>query len=209
MSRPTGRGVASMILVVSALLAGVVGLAVAPAEAQEWKIYMLGKTEPIVAYEYIEVAPFVFFRDDQSMYVFAVGCNRIARIERGGAPLPLPACPVEKLPTSGPRVFFSIMDLEAKRLDDSIAKLRDQIRAYAAAAVGADVAAATPDAEGRVRRIDPAAVQRNLEAIAFLASQINDSLFEIRLSDQRVGKLLEAARSFPRGEKQRYYFSSR
>src|SRR5262249_30550579 len=79
------------------------GLACVPAaDAQEWKIYLKGKVEPIVATFYSEEAPWVFYQDDESMYLFALGCNRIDRVERGGAPIPMPACPVEALPTTTP-----------------------------------------------------------------------------------------------------------
>src|SRR5262249_4439062 len=120
---------------------GLVLLLVGAADAQEWRIYLKGKVEPIVATFYSEEPPWVFYQDDASMYVFTVGCNRIDRIERGGPPLPPPACPVEPLPTTMPRVLVNIMDLEAKRLDDGISKLREQTRAYADAVVGSAVAA--------------------------------------------------------------------
>jgi len=179
-----------------------------PATAQEWRIYLLGKTEPIVASFYAEDTPWVYYRDDQSMYLFALGCNRIERVERGGVPLPPLNCPVEKLPTTMPAIFIQIMDLEAKRLDDNINKLREQTRAYAQAVVGSFAATGQP---GQPMLPGEAALirRRSLDAISFLQSQINDTLFDIRLSEQRVGVLADAAKTFPKGERQRFFFFMR
>lgn len=192
-------------------LAGAVLLLARPAAAQEWRIHLLGKTEPIVASFYAEEPPWVFYRDDDSIYVFAVGCDRIARVERGGTEIPRPACPVDLLPTTMPRVLLSITDLEAKRLDDSIARLREQTRAYAEAVIGG--AAAT---RGFIGQAGPAAQEdvelaraRVAAATAFLQSQINDTLFEIQLTQQRVGALLDAAKAFPPRPRPRYFFAPR
>jgi hypothetical protein len=191
---------------------GVVGLGLAgppAAAAQEWKIYLNGRAQPIAASFYAEETPWVFFRDDESMYVFAVGCDRIQRVERGGAPIPPAVCPVDRLPTTMPRVYLAVMDLEAKRLDDSIAKLREQTRAYAQAVVGTFAATGdfSPDpakqAEAELAR------RRALDAVAFLQSQISDTLFDIRLTEHRVGSLLDASKSYPRSERQRFFFFTR
>ena len=180
--------------------------ATAPALAQEWTIHLHGHTVPVKASFYAEEPPWVFFRDDESQYVFAVGCDRVQRVERGGAAIPPPVCPVDRLPTTMPRVYLGIMDLEAKRLDDSIAKLREQTRAYAQAVIG--TFAATGEFVG-----DPAkqaeaelARRRSLDAVAFLQNQIQDTIFEIRLSEARVGTLLDASKTYPKAERQRFYF---
>ena len=200
MSTHTARVLMVAVLVGFAAMAAMA----VPAEAQEWKIYLVGKSQPIVASFYAEESPWIFYHDDQSMYVFALGCNRIARIERGGAPVPAPACPVEKLPTTMPVVYGRIIDLETKRLDDAIAKLREQTRAYAQAVIGAFAATGElvgPRAiEAETKRL------RALEAAAFLQSQMSDTLFDIRLIDQRVGLLFDAAKSYPRAERQRFFF---
>jgi hypothetical protein len=199
---------ARLAIVAPALLAAAVLGSADSAAAQEWRIYLLGKTEPIVANFYTEDAPWVYYRDDQSMYLFALGCNRIERVERGGAALPPLNCPVEKLPTTMPTIFVQIMDLEAKRLDDNISKLREQTRSYAQAVVGTFAATGEP---GRPVLPGEAALmrRRSLDAISFLQSQINDTLFDIRLTEQRVGALADAAKTFPRSEKQRYFFFMR
>jgi hypothetical protein len=195
------------VVALAVVVAAVLGPA-DPAPAQEWRIYLVGKTEPIVANFYTEDAPWVYYRDDQSMYLFALGCNRVERVERGGTPLPPMSCPVEKLPTTMPAIFVQIMDLEAKRLDDNINKLREQTRAYAQAVIGSFAATGEP---GQPVLPGEAALirRRSLDAISFLQSQINDTLFDIRLSEQRVGALADAAKTFPRGEKQRYFFFMR
>lgn len=204
MSAHTARLIAGAALVLALVWT-------APAAAQDWSIYVQGQVDPIVAdFYYAEDPPWVVyhFKDDPSMYVFAIGCNRVERVERGGATLALPPCPVERLPTTMPRVFIAIMDLEAKRLDDSIAKLREQTRAYAEAVIGS-VAATRGFFETAGARARDIELARSAQAAAFLQSQINDTLFDIRLIDQRVGKLLDAAKSFPPGERQRYFFAPR
>jgi hypothetical protein len=199
-----------MIRLFTGLVALVAALALpAPAQAQEWKIYLLGRTDPIVADTYVEDAPWIFFHDDQSMYLFAVGCNRIERVERAGRPIPKPPCPVDRLPTTMPQIYIAIMDLEAKRLDDSIAKLREQTRAYAEAVVGS-VAATRGFGQGALGQLQgEIEVRRALNAVAFMRSQINDTLLDIRLSENRVGALYEAARAFPPSWPPRFFFFNR
>lgn len=186
-----------------ALSLGVAGVA----EAQEWKIYLAGKVDPIVASFYAEEAPWVFYRDDDSMFVFALGCNRVRKVERGGTEIPMPACPVERLPTTMPRILVSLMDLESKRLDDAITRLREQTRAYADAVVGTAVAARGLVIAGGSVGEAQRQMERDVGAISFLRSQINDTLFEIRLTEQRVGALTEAAKAFPPPVRPRYYFA--
>jgi hypothetical protein len=158
---------------------------------------------------YAEETPWIFFRDDESQYVFAVGCNRIERVERNGAAMPPPACPVERLPTTMPRVYLGIMDSEAKRLDDSIAKLREQTRAYAQAVVATFAATGEFSADPNRQAEAELVRRRNLDAVAFMQNQIQDTLFDIRLSENRVGTLLDASRSYPKAERQRFFFFNR
>jgi hypothetical protein len=183
--------------------------AASPALAQEWIIHLHGHTTPVAASFYAEEPPWIFFRDDQSQYVFAVGCDRVDRVERGGARIPPPACPVERLPTTMPRVYLAIMDLEAKRLDDSIAKLREQTRAYAQAVIGTFAATGEFLGDPAKRAEAELARRRSLDAVAFLQNQIQDTLFDIRLTETRVGTLLDASRTYPRAERQRFFFFSR
>ena len=187
----------------------VLGVAASPALAQEYTIYLHGHTVPVKASFYAEEPPWIFFRDDNSQYVFAVGCDRVQRVERGGAAIPLPACPVDRLPTTMPRVYLGIMDLEAKRLDDSIARLREQTRAYAQAVIGTFAATGEFAADPATRAEAELARRRNLDAVAFLQNQIQDTLFEIRLTETRVGTLLDASKTYPKGERQRFFFFSR
>jgi hypothetical protein len=184
----------------------VLGAGVSPALAQEWKIYLHGRTVPVRASFYAEDSPWVFYRDDESMYVFAIGCDRVQRVERDGTPIPPPLCPVERLPTTMPRVYLAIMDLEAKRLDDSIAKLREQTRAYAQAVIGTFAATGEFLGDPAKRAEAELARRRSLDAVAFLQNQIQDTLFEIRLSEIRVGTLLDASKTYPRAERPRFFF---
>jgi hypothetical protein len=180
-----------------------------PALAQDWKIHLHGHAVPITASYYAEETPWIFFRDDESQYLFAVGCDRIVRVERGGAVLPAPACPVERLPTTMPRVFLGIMDSEAKRLDDSIAKLREQTRAYAQAVVAAFAVTGEFSNDPNQRAEAELVRRRHLDAVAFMQNQIQDTLFDIRLSEHRVGTLLDASRTYPKAERQRFFFFSK
>jgi hypothetical protein len=191
------------------LLAGLLSPLGGVADAQEWKVYLKGKVEPILAQFYAEEPPWVFYRDDDSMYTFALGCDRVLRVERAGTAIPLPPCPVEQLPTTMPRVLVNIMDLEAKRLDDGIAKLREQTRAYSQAVVGSLAATGELGAEQRSAAEAQRMRSQAFDAVAFLQSQINDTLFDIRLTEQRVGALLDASQSYPPRARQRYFFAPR
>jgi len=193
------------------LTVGVAVLAAAksPVFAEEYAIHLHGHTAPLKASFYTEEPPWIFFRDDDSQYVFAVGCDRVMQVERDGVAIPPPSCPVDRLPTTMPRVYQTIMDLEAKRLDDSIAKLREQTRSYAQAVIG--TFAATGDFTGNpAKRAEAELVRRrSLDAVAFLQNQIQDTLFDIRLTESRVGALLDASHTYPRSERQRFFFFSR
>ncbi len=194
-------------LITAGLVALALTIPVGAAAQEQWKIYLKGKVEPIDASFYAEESPWIFYRDDESMYVFALGCNRIDRVERGGTPIPTPACAVEPLPTTAPRIILSIMDLEAKRLDDSIAKLREQIRAYFSAVIGGEAAAIQVGQRQMGAEEQRLAEARLAGVVAFLQSQINDTLFDIRLTEQRVGALADAAKGFPPRTRQRFYFA--
>lgn len=189
---------ASTSMMVTALALVLTGAA----EAQEWKIYLSGKVEPIVASFYSEETPWVFYRDDDSMYIFAVGCNRVRRVERGGTEIPMPACPVEKLPTTMPRIYAAIVDLEAKRLDDAVERLRALTRSY-------NDALYTDLVARYVAKVTGEDVPRDAGrgAIAILESQINSTVNDIQVSQNRVDQLLNAAGSFPSRARQRYYFA--
>ena len=97
-----------------------------------------------------------------------------------------------------PRVYLGIMDLEAKRLDDGIAKLREQTRAYAQAVIGTFAATGEFLGDPAKRAEAELARRRSLDAVAFLQSQIHDTLFDIRLTENRVGTLLDASKTYPR-----------
>ena len=45
--------------------------------------------------------------------------------------------------------------------------------------------------------------------MAFLQNQIQDTLFEIRLTESRVGTLLDASKTYPKSERQRFFFFAR
>jgi len=177
-----------------------------PALAQDWTIHLHGHAMPITASYYAEETPWIFFRDDQSQYVFAVGCDRVNRVERGGTPIPPPVCPVERLPTTMPRVYLGIIDSEAKRLDDSIAKLREQTRAYAQAVVATFAATGEFASDPNQRAEAELVRRRNLDAVAFMQNQIQDTLLDIRLSEDRVGTLVDASKTYPKAERQRFFF---
>jgi hypothetical protein len=200
------------------VLVCVIGLFLpAPAGAQEWKIYVVGRTEPILADYYQEEAPWVFFHfvenriEDRSSYVFAVACTRISRVERGGAPLPAPPCPVDRLKTSMPQIYRRVMEPEQRRVDDLIARLREQNRAYAEAILGSVLAARGMQATGQASG-GQELLQANIQGINFMAQQINDTLFDIRLTNLKISSLEAAATEEEKlapGARPRYFFFTR
>lgn len=202
------RAVHRLAILVAVGLA-LLGGAASPALAQEYTIRLHGHTQPIKASFYAEESPWIFFRDDDSQYVFAVGCDRVQKVERSGIAIPPPMCPVDRLPTTMSKVYAGIMDSEAKRLDDSIAKLREQTRAYAQAIVGTFAATGEFSGDQATRAEAELARRRNLDAIAFMQGQIQETLFDIRLSEARVGALLDASKTYPKSERQRFYFFSK
>lgn len=198
----------------TARILGWVGLAVtlavaSPAAAQQWRIYLLGKLDPIVASFYLEDAPWVLFRDDESLYVFSVGCDRVERVERDGVALPRPACPVERLPTMTPAIYGVIVELEARRFEELVARLRDQTRVYNEAIEGAARAAGLagrPEVPPGAARL----TQRQLLTTAnFALQQINATVAELGLVDSRIERLLAAAKVYPPPVKPRFFFAPR
>lgn len=197
------RGLAGLAAVVMALAV------MPPAEAQEWKIYLLGRPHPIEANFYAEEAPWVFYRDDQSMYLFAVGCNRVTRVERGGTEIPLPACPVEKAPTNTSRVFTGVLELEGKRLDDGFDKLRNITVAYNRAAADATIALANSKAAGG--EIPTAGLAETLRT---LNEQLSDVRADLDETLNRTKALIEAVNQYRQNERSmlarpRYFFAPR
>lgn len=202
MSAPRGR------LLTIAIVAGVLALA-APVGAQEWKIYLVGKADPIVATYYAEEAPWVFYRDDDSMYLFTLGCNRISKVERGGALIPPPPCPVDRLATTASRVYVNVLELEAKRLDDGLAKLRELTTAYNAAVANASIAAVNTRAGGA-----PISIEGLNESLQLLRLQLGDARSDVDLSLQRTDALTQAIGAYREIERrelgrQRYFFAPR
>jgi hypothetical protein len=195
------RRLAIGVAVGLALLGG----AVSSAFAQEYTIYLYGHAVPLKASFYAEEPPWIFFRDDDSQYVFAVGCDRLQRVERDGAAIPPPPCPVERLPTMIPQVYGGIMESESKRLEDTIAKLREQIRNKAvveasAAATGGPAGGATTPSEQVAR------LRQYRDTVDVLEEQIRDTRREVRLTQVRVGALVELSKTYPKRERQRFYF---
>jgi hypothetical protein len=181
----------------------------ASAEAQEWKIYLLGRANPIDASFYSEEAPWVFFRDDNSMYVFAVGCNRIVRVERGGTAIPLPACPVERVPSNASNVFISVLELEGKRLDDGFEKLRNITVAFNRAA--ADATIAMSNRAAAAEGVPPATFTETLRT---LNEQIAETRADVDESLRRTDALRRAIEEHRQNERTmlarpRYFFAPR
>lgn len=204
MMNTTGVRLATL-LVVGLLLAGA-----GSADAQEWKIYMIGKVDPIVASYYAEETPWIFYRDDESMYVFAVGCNRVAKVERGGTAIPLPACPVERVPTTIWRVYVGLLELEGKRLDDGLDRLRGLTTAYNTAVANATIAAANAQ---RIGRLEDATVGLE-DSLKFLNLQMDDARSEVDRVLRSSSTVSDAARSYREMEqnqvgRRRYFFAPR
>ena len=195
---------------VTLLVAGLLLAAAGSADAQEWKIHMIGKVDPIVASYYAEETPWIFYRDDESMYVFALGCNRVVKVERDGTVLPTPACPVERVPTTIWRIYVGILELEGKRLDDSLDRLRGLTTAYNAAVANATIAAANAQ---RIGRLEDATVGLE-ESLKFLNLQLGDArndVDRVLLSSATVSQAARAYREMEQNQvgRRRYFFAPR
>jgi hypothetical protein len=195
-------------------MAVVAGLGIslaAPVAAQEWRIYTLGKADPIEANFYAEEVPWVFYKfaDDPSMYVYAVGCNRITRVERGGQAIPRPACPVEIVPENQTRVISTLLDLEAKRLDETFERLRGITVQFNRAAADAVITLAGARQTGE--RIPTATLAETLNV---LNQQLDEVRSELQLSLNRSEAVANAFAQYRLKEReavrpQRYFFSPR
>ena len=195
---------------VTLLVAGLLLAAAGSADAQEWKIHMIGKVDPIVASYYAEETPWIFYRDDESMYVFALGCNRVVKVERDGTVLPTPACPVERVPTTIWRIYVGILELEGKRLDDSLDRLRGLTTAYNAAVANATIAAANAQ---RIGRLEDATVGLE-DSLKFLNLQLGDArndVDRVLLSSATVSQAARAYREMEQNQvgRRRYFFAPR
>ena len=80
---------------------------------------------------------------------------------------------------------------------------------YAQAIVGTFAATGEFSGDQATRAEAELARRRNLDAIAFMQGQIQETLFDIRLSEARVGALLDASKTYPKSERQRFYFFSK
>jgi hypothetical protein len=186
------------------MAAGLAVLGVASAtHAQQWTIYLHGHVEPVRATFYTEETPWIFYRDDDSQYVFAVGCDRVRRVTRDGIEIAL-FCPVERLPTMMPRVYQGIVDREAKNLEDANAKYRERLRACnQAAATPVGAAGGEPAGQAEAARC------QSPEALAFLEDPVRDAEDEIRQARRRLGALLELVGMYKAdrpGPVQRFFF---
>jgi hypothetical protein len=190
--------------VAGAVLGAVVALLASPAAAQ-WKIHIAGRGEPMDADFYGEETPWVFFRfkEDRSMYLFTLGCDRILRVERDGVELPRLDCPLPRLPTTMPRLYGDIVEREAKLLDESLARLGKDVDALKTVSAGAPTAAADNPA-ARERQL-----QANQQVTEVLTRQINRTFQEIESIDRRIDALVLAAKAYPPPEKPRYFFFRR
>ena len=196
------------------MVVAVAGLALAlatPAPAQEWKIYTLGKADPIEAAFYAEEVPWVFYKfaDDPSMYIFAVGCNRITKVERAGQEIPRPACPVEIVPENQTRVISTLLDLEAKRLDETFERLRGITVQFNRAAADAVITLAGARQTGE--RIPTATLAETLNV---LNQQLDEVRSDLQLSLDRSKAVANAFAKYREKERdavrpQRYFFAPR
>jgi len=199
------------LTVVTALVVGIGLTLSAPVEAQEWRIYTLGKAYPIEADYYAEEAPWVFyhFADDPGMYLFAVGCDRVTRVERGGQEIPRPACPVQAVPTNQARVYSTLLDLEGKRLDEAFERLRGITVQFNRAAADATITLANARQTGEL--LPTASLAETLDT---LNRQLDDVRTDVNESLRRTDAVVRAYGEYRRRElneirPQRYFFAPR
>jgi hypothetical protein len=193
-----------------ALLA--IGLPLAgTADAQDWKIYTIGKSYPIEADFYAEDAPWVFYRyvGDPSMYVFTIGCNRVLKVERTGQEIPRPSCPVESVPTNQTRVYSTLLELEGKRLDEAFERLRGMTVQFNRAAADATITLANARATGE--NIPTATLAETLQVLNRQLDEVRSDLTE---SLRRTDAVVTGYRQYRDEERrainpQRYFFAPR
>lgn len=191
------------------VLGGLLAPLATPAGAQ-WKVHLAGRDEPLEAAFYAEETPWVFFRfrDDRSMYLFTLGCDRVIRVERDGADLPRLNCPLPRLATTMPRVYAGIIEKEAKLLEDVLAKLSKDVDALRTINAGASGGTAESPAE---RERQQQAAKRAADVVT---QRIAQSFKEIDDIDRRIGALMEASKGLVANvdyppEKPRYFFFRR
>jgi hypothetical protein len=196
---------------VAVILLGTGVVLVGPAEAQDWKIHTIGKSYPIEADFYAEEPPWVFYRyaGDPSMYVFAVGCNRVMKVERQGSEIPRPACPVEMVPGNQTRVISTLLELEGKRLDDAFERLRGMTVQFNRAAADATITLANAKATGE--NIPTATLAETLQV---LNRQLDDVRSELTESLRRTDAVASGYRQYREEETKaihprRYFFAPR
>lgn len=189
-----------------------IGLALAgPADAQDWKIHTIGKSYPIEAEFYAEEPPWVFYRyvGDPSMYVFAIGCNRVIKVERQGQAIPRPACSVDTVPTNQTRIYSTLLELEGKRLDEAFERLRGMTVQFNRAAADATITLANARATGEA--IPTATLAETLQVLNRQLDEVRSDLTE---SLRRTDAVVTGYRQFRDEERrainpQRYFFAPR
>jgi hypothetical protein len=182
------------------------GIAV-PAHPQEWAIYLYGQVDPIKASFYTEEEPWIFFRDDDSQYVFAVGCDHVKEVRRDNVPILSPACQVARAPTTTSQVYEGVLALELKHFEELMAKLTEQSRSYAQI-VGTSAASGELRA-GPATQVSRPEFERGRSPVELLKSEIDDTTLEIQLSMNRLATLIEKRNSYPPPQRQRFFFFSR
>jgi hypothetical protein len=181
------------------------GVAASTVHAQEYAIYVYGHAEPVKASFYAEEPPWIFFRDDESQYVFTVGCNRVRRVERGGREIPPMPCLVERVPTTMSQVYGNIMELEDKRLQDLTAQLRDQTRDMQTLIASSAAAGASTPGTPSSREMELLGRQ----ALEHMREKRRDLLREMDRARGRVDALVDMSKAYPKPERQRFYFFSK
>lgn len=95
-----------------------------------------------------------------------------------------------------PQIYRRVMEPEQRRIDDLVARLREQNRAYSEAIVGAALASRglqAAGAAGQSTLVSQADILSNVQGVAFMAQQINDTLVDIRLTNVKITNLEAAA----------------
>lgn len=181
------------------------GAAASPAVAQEYAIYLRSHADPVKASFYEEDPPWIFFRDDDSKYVFAIGCDRVVRVERGGAEIPPPPCSVARLPTTMRRVYGEIMAAEDKILADQLNAVRLQTISFNQAVAAISVATGVPIGEAE-KAAAARARQQAVDGLDLLRKQLKETFFLTELTVRRVDTLVNMSNTYPKPQ-QRFFFS--
>ncbi len=184
-------------------LTGLTGvLVLAPQVLAEVRIYVTGKTAPVVAAEILEEDGWVLYEENGSGYLFSVPRDRIEKLEivRDGAVQTVqiidPRQPV--FPDFRRRIWLAVEALQAKVVEELKKRYEDEVGKIAGTADAANKAHQAGDVAASVEARLALDIARDRARIA--REEYNRALAELRRTNAQVARYRDV------GPKPRYYF---